>query len=132
MRSSSNKLPLAVLGLLLAGCAGSTPPLPPDTTSVNRTRSVTLADFSPEDQAMSCTSIAAERDKIAADLRAANARIEGNRARDQTALYFGGVLAAPFIANTNDPERAAVSDLYRRQDTLIKLAAVKACPAAAT
>lgn len=123
--------------LLLAGCVGDAPALPPDTTSVNHTQKLTLADFSKDDAAMSCEAIAAERQKIDATMNADNGRIEGNRGRDQGVMYAAGLFgvvgfaaAAPFVANTNDPERNDIAHLYQRQDTLIKLAAVKHCPAA--
>lgn len=129
MRSFSSSGPaLCALALIaLAGCVGSAPPLPPDTTSINRTRTMTLSDFSATDAAMSCADIAAERETNTGAIKAANERIEGNRGRDQALIYVS-VLTAPFIANDNDPERKEIAQRYQRQDTLIKLATVKACP----
>jgi hypothetical protein len=126
--SPSSRQALSALALLLlAGCVGSAPPLPPDTTSVNRTRALALSDFAAADAAMSCDAIAGERAANSAAMKAANERIEGNRVRDQ-ALVYATVLSAPFIANDNDPERKEIAERYQRQDTLIKLAAVKGCP----
>ena len=118
----------ALLGL--AGCVGTASPLPPDTTSVYRAWSLTLADFTPTDAALSCADIEAQRQALAATMRDANGRIEANRGRDQAAVHFAVVLAAPFIADSNDPERRQIQELYSRQDTLIQLAAVKGCSAA--
>lgn len=61
-----------IVGVVLAGCASDAPPLPPDTTSVNRTHNLTIADFTPQARAMSCDDIAGERRKIAEAMQAAN------------------------------------------------------------
>lgn len=123
--------------LLTAGCVGDAPALPPDTTSVNHTHELSFADFTKEDAAMSCDAIEEERQKNAATMKTDNGHIDDNRGRDQGVMFAGSLLGvvglaatAPFVANTNDPERSDIARLYQRQDTLIKLAAVKHCPAA--
>jgi hypothetical protein len=118
------------LGLLaLAGCAAPPPPLPPDTTSVNRMRSLSASDFSAGDIAMSCGDINAERLTNAAAMKAANDRIEGNRTQNQIAGYLGGMLLLPYLATEgNYAEKAEITQLYQRHDTLIELATLKHCP----
>jgi hypothetical protein len=128
---SSNSRTLAVgVALLLSGCAGDAPKLPPDTTSVNRSRALTLDDFSEQDRTLNCDQIAGERRQIAEDMQAANGRIEANRTRNQIAGYLGATLVVGWLAtDNNDSEKEQIAKLYERQDTLIKLAGVKNCPA---
>jgi hypothetical protein len=135
LSSSNSRLGALALALLLAGCVGSAPDLPPDTTSLNHTTTLTLADFSESDAALSCAAITAERQKIDASMADANGRIEANRGRDQGVMFAGTMLgvvgtaaAAPFVANTNDSDRSEIAKLYQRRDTLLKLAEVKRCP----
>jgi hypothetical protein len=130
--SSSNgmsRLATAAL-LLLAGCAGSAPSLPPDTTSVNRSRTLTLADFAEADRTLSCDAIGNERRQIADTVAAANARIEANRTKNQVAGYFAGLFIVPAIATEgNYAEKDEIARLSQRKDTLIQLASVKGCTA---
>lgn len=133
MLSFSSKLGSVVLAALLLGCASDAPPLPPDTTSINRTRDLSLQDFTPEAQAMTCDQIAAERRQIATTMQQDNDKIAGNRTRNQTAVgfvAFGGLLAAPALLATDDnpAEKDQITALYKRQDTLIQLSALKHCP----
>ena len=133
VRSSSNNRAgwlSAVAALLIAGCTTSAPPLPPDTTSVNRTHDLTIDDFTPEARAMSCDDISAERSKIADAMQQINASIESHRTRDQIIGYF--TFASLVVVNAVDGDGAGkdhMTQLYQRQDTLIKLAALKHCPA---
>lgn len=118
----------AFLSVVLAGCATSAPPLPPDTTSVNRTQSLTLDSFAKEDAALSCEQIGAERQQIDQSLRDANGRIEGNRTQNQVAGYFGALILVPLVAtDNNDAEKAEITRIYGRRDMLIKLGGVKGC-----
>lgn len=129
--SSSRNRRLAAVGvtvLLVAACASSAPPLPADTTSLNRTQSLSLDAFSKEDAARSCEQIAAERHEVESRMQEDNRRIEGNRTRNQVAGYFGALAVVPLVATEgNEAEREEITRLYGRQDTLIKLAAVKGC-----
>lgn len=125
---------MALILLAMTGCERAPPDLPADTTSVNHTDSITLADFSKADAALSCDQIADERQQIVATMTNDNSRIESNRTRNEDALYVGGLFgavgllaAAPFT-DSNDPERSEITNLYQRRDTLIKLAEVKHCP----
>jgi hypothetical protein len=118
--------------VLLSGCASEAPPLPPDTTSINRTHDLTLEDFTPEARGMNCDQIAEERRQIVAAMQDADDKIAGNRTRNQTAVgfvSFGGLIAAPALLATdsNTNEKDTISALYQRQDTLIKLGALKHC-----
>lgn len=116
--------------LLATGCASSAPPLPDDTTSVNRAQTITLDAFSKEDAGLSCDQIAAERQGIDAQMREANGKIEDNRTQNQVAGYFGSMLLVPLAATEgNQAEKDQIKQLYGRQDTLIKLATVKGCKA---
>lgn len=128
--SSSNRLRrLAIIAPLLSGCATSAPTLPADTTSIDRQSTVALSDFPAKDQAMSCQDIAAERQMIENGKAAANSEIEGNRTRNQVAGYLGGLYVLPLLATENNTaEKDKIAVLYQRQDTLIRLAAVKHCP----
>ena len=120
----------AALGLLLlTGCVGSAPELPPDTTSLNRTKSLSLADFSASDAAMSCDAINAERVANATAIQQANGPIEDNRTRNQVAGYLGALFLVPYLAtDNNNAEKEQIRQLYSRHDTLITLAGVKHCP----
>ncbi len=131
MSSRNRAVGSAFFALLLAGCNTAPPALPPDTTSLNRVRNATLADFPLEDQAMSCDDIAKQRGDIAAAMQADSSAIDANRTRNQIAGYFGALFILPAIAMVpNNTERDDVAKLYGRRDTLIKLSALKNCAVA--
>jgi hypothetical protein len=130
--SPSKILPL-VLAALVAGCSSDAPPLPPDTTSVDRTQQVTLDDFTPAARAMTCDQIAAERATIAADMQRANDQIASDRSRNETAVgivSLTGGLGLPALLATDSDTNAKdqITALYRRQDRLIELGELKHCP----
>lgn len=130
--SPSRLLPL-VLAALVAGCSSDAPPLPPDTTSVDRTQQLSLSDFTPAAQAMTCDQIAVERATIAAEMQSANDQIASNRARNETAVGVAdltGVFGLPALLATDSDTSAKsqIALLYQRQDTLIKLGDLKHCP----
>jgi hypothetical protein len=128
-RSGNKGAAAALLLLALAGCASSAPALPPDTTSLNRTRELDPNRFTPEDLALSCADIADERRDLADDMRYANRRIEVTRDRNQVAGYFGNFYGKPYLAaRGNNAEKAWIAEAYDRQDTLLKLAQLKRCP----
>ena len=130
--SFSARAAAAALALLLAGCQGGAPALPADTTAVNSTRTLSLADFTAEDAVLACDQIQAERRRIAEAMQAANQRVAADRAQNQAAGYFLGVLYfAPYAASqgTTHPQKDEISRLYARQDTLIKLATFRRCAA---
>jgi hypothetical protein len=128
-RNSRRGSVLALGLLVLAGCEAPPPPLPPDTTSVNRTQALTLGDFSASDAAMRCDDITAERRTNAEAMKAANDRIEGNRTQNQVAGYLGALFLVPYLATEgNYAEKDQIIQLYQRHDTLIRLASVKHCP----
>jgi hypothetical protein len=117
--------------LLLVGCATAAPPLPPDTTSINRTRTETIESFSEADRALSCEQIAAEQNAIRDRLAADNRKIEDNRTRNVVAGALGVAVVPllPALATvSNSEEKDDIAAQYRRKDVLIKLAAVKTCP----
>lgn len=128
--NSRNKR-LGLLGLatlLVTGCAAPAPSLPTDTTSVNRTQSITLDAFSADDAAFSCEKIEMERQVIDQQMKAANGEIEGNRKPNQVAGYLGGLFIVPLVATeSNQAEKDQITKLYTRKDTLIKLSAAKSC-----
>lgn len=127
---SSRNSALAVVFLVggLCACAGSAPSLPPDTTSVDRTRTLDLSSFSSTDAALSCEAIAAERQANATALKEANNRIADDRVRDQVVTYFVPI-TGPALDSTHADDRAEVQRLYVRRDTLIQLGNVKKCAA---
>lgn len=132
MRSSSRSSAAAALGLLLAACQAGAPALPPDTTGVTATRTVTLADFSAADAALDCAAIQAQRRQVAETMQAAQARVAADRTANQVGGYFLGVLYfAPYAAarGSTHPQKAELDQLYGRQDTLLKLANFRRCAA---
>lgn len=131
-RSLSSRVKLLALPLLLFGCATAAPPLPSDTTSVSRTRTLTLSDFSSSDATMTCAEITAERRANSIAIEQANGRISEKRSSEQTAGFVAAVTVPPLLlfgplTDTNEASRAEVAQRYARQDTLMKLAAVKQC-----
>lgn len=133
--SPSKLLPL-MLAVLVAGCSSDAPPLPPDTTSIDRTQQLSLSDFTPAAQAMTCDQIAAERASIAADMQQANDKIASDRTRNETAAGIAdltGVFGLPALLATDSDTSAKnqITALYQRQDTLIKLGDLKHCPSPA-
>lgn len=112
----------------LCACAGSAPSLPPDTTSVDRTRTLDLSSFNSNDASLSCAAIADERQTIATAIKETNNRISDDRVRDQVVTYFVPI-TGPVLNSTHEADRAEIKCLYARQDTLIQLGNVKKCPA---
>lgn len=133
MRSfSRNRRRLLAVGAaaLLAACSTDAPPLPADTTSVNRAHDITLADFPPSDQALSCADIADQQRQVAAEMQADTTTIENNRTRNQVAGYLTVWFILPaFAMAPDDTARNDVNRLYGRRDTLLKLAELKGCTA---
>ena len=122
-------LTLPILAVLVS-CASSAPPLPEDTTSSNRQHSLSLSDFASNDAAMDCASIREEQSTNNAKIDQDNDVIKSNRRRNEVAGYFAALTIVPLVATeSNDTERDDITVLQKRQDTLLKLAAVKKCPA---
>ncbi len=106
------------------------PPLPPDTTSVNRVHGVTLQEFSLSDQVLSCDALAQEQKDNSDALAANNATIAGDRTQNEVAAYMSDTILMPvaiFALKPDSSQRYAVTRLYARQDTLASLARVKSC-----
>jgi hypothetical protein len=114
---------------MLAGCATSAPPLPPDTTSVGSSQSLSDKAFSGADLSLSCTDITAQQQQISKTRESAHSEIESNRTQNQVAGYFGAFFVVPLAAaEGNKREREAITQGYQRQDELTQLAALKQCP----
>ncbi|HVZ00507.1 MAG TPA: hypothetical protein VHA35_13450 [Dongiaceae bacterium] len=125
----TNRRRAGVLALLLVGgCAGSAPPLPPDTTGTTSRHRVTAADFSAADAALSCSQIAAERDMLQATIRKANADVAANRESNQAATMVGAFVPLAYIGTEgNYADKDAIKAAYARQDVLDRLAVFKHC-----
>ena len=121
---------LAVTLSLVAGCALSAPPLPTDTTSINRARDLTIDDFTPEARAMNCDEIALERRKTADTMQGVTRTLDESRERNLVITRIGVLVFTPLLlaAENNSAEKDQISKLYERQDMLIKLATLKRCP----
>lgn len=131
MRSSSTRKLLWAAPLLLAACASSAPPLPVDTTAVNRQRDLTEADFTPEALALSCGQIAEEQAQLRDAMAKANQAIADNRTRNQVAGYFAALLIVPIVAvKGNVAERDSIAKAQERRDQLVQLTRFKSCPTA--
>ena len=137
MRSASSsdrapvKLTLLALAFALAaqGCSTSAPSLPPDTTSVNRTRTLSIDEFSAPDRAMSCQQVADEDGKIMHDMTVAESAIKSARVGNQAALYLSSFFLLPALAvRTHESEKDLLQRAPGRRDTLRNLARVKGCP----
>jgi hypothetical protein len=114
---------------LATGCATSAPPLPPDQTSVDHGGQPTLTEFDEHDRALGCADVASEWRTTNDALAANNRVIEGNRAQNQVAGYFGALFIVPAIAtNNNDAEKDEITRVNQRRDTLIRLNTAKHCP----
>ena len=88
-----------------------------------------LAEFDEHDRALSCDNIVSEWRATNDALAANNQVIEGNRAQNQVAGYFGALFIVPAIAtNNNDAEKDQITQVNQRRDTLIRLNAAKRCP----
>jgi len=122
---------LAVALSLVAGCALSAPPLPTDTTSINRARDLTIDDFTPEARAMNCDEIALERRKTADRMQAVTRTLDESREHNLVITRIGVLVFTPLLlaAENNSAEKDQILKLYERQDMLIKLATLKRCPA---
>ncbi|HLO78868.1 MAG TPA: hypothetical protein VK196_20615 [Magnetospirillum sp.] len=127
MRSATSAKALAlILALAGAACSTAAPPLPTDTTGVNRTTTLSLKDFAAEDAALPCETIARERADLRQRVAEANGTIEENRRLNQTALFLGGALALP-VVSMNGAEKDFMVRAQNRLDVLSKLSAVKGC-----
>lgn len=122
-----------LIAALLAGCATAAPPLPFDTTGVNSRVSLQARDFAPGDLARDCDQLRAEYAANTATQRQDTQAIEGNRTRDQAAMFVsvaGPALLAPLALGATEPntaERQQFTQLTLRNDTLRQVASFKGC-----
>lgn len=132
MRSSSLNKQWAAGALALAvacgGCSTGAPPLPVDTTGVNRTTELKAADFSAEDRALSCEAILKERTGLRQAMEQANADIRVNGQNNQYATFFSAfLLPAILAAKSNEEEKNILVLAQARIDTLNQLHVFKKC-----
>ena len=123
--------PLAIfVAAALGACSTDAPPLPPDTTAINRVRTVEASEFAAADLALSCEEIARQRDEIGEAIRIAHARVAANSENNQVASYLGGVLFAPLLLATegNYEDKDVIRNGHAKRDMLLRLAAFKNCP----
>ena len=113
--------------VLVSACARSAAPLPKDYGSVNA-EVPKASEFTAEDQALSCTQIAAEIIRLEGQNRRAEAVIKGDRSQNQTAGYLAALFLVPIVAvDTNEEQVALLNQNQRRQDDLRRLKRAKAC-----
>lgn len=132
MRSSSlNKVWTAgalALAVACGGCSTGAPPLPADTTGLNRTTELKASDFPAEDRALSCEAIQKERTGLRQAMEQANSDIRANSQSNQYATYFSAfLLPTIFAAKTNEEEKNVLVRAQARIDTLNQLHAFKNC-----
>lgn len=121
---------VGAIALVIAcgGCSTGAPPLPPDTTAVNRAAELKESDFSAEDGALSCTAIEKERINLRQAMEQANADIRSNSQSNQVAAYFSGfVLPVIMVAKTNEEEKNLLVRAQTRIDVLNKVYVFKKC-----
>lgn len=113
--------------MLVSACARSAAPLPEDYGSVNAPKPQT-SEFPTNDQALSCTEVAAEIIKLEGQNRRAEEVIKSDRTQNQTAGYFAALFLVPIVAvDTNEEQVALLNKNQRRQDDLRRLKRAKAC-----
>ena len=124
MRSASCRN-LAGLALLLGGCAGTPPPLPPPRDAA--------ASVAPRDPAR-CAAIIGELAGLDARMQALAERIAADRTRDQAAGYAAAVSSVLFppallilAADTNVEQRIEANRLYEARDAVLGRAAQDGC-----
>lgn len=132
MRSASFNRWCAVgtIALVMAcgGCSTSAPPLPADTTALNRKAELKVSDFSAEDAALSCNVIESERVGLRQAMEQANADIRSNRSSNQTAVYFSAFFLPALVATkANEEEKNLLVRAQARIDILNKLHIFNKC-----
>ena len=112
-----------------AACSAAPPNLPADTTGMTRTRTLSLQDFNPADQSLSCSDIQGERGRLRQAMVQADNAVRESRSGNQAALFLVGVLALP-VVDYNQDDKALMEKARLRLDTLAQLSAVRKCPRA--
>jgi hypothetical protein len=125
----TNKTFVILVAAALCGCAMNAPALPPDTTGSTSTRHLTAQDFSPADNALSCTQIGDQRGALQSGIDKANANIAANRHDNQVAGYFGAAFFPPALLATegNYSDKDVIKAAYQRMDVLNQLSVLKSC-----
>jgi hypothetical protein len=115
--------------LVVAACNRPAAELPPDYGSVQARQTASLAEFSADEQKLSCPEVDDRRRAVKAEADALTAKITSNRGNNQTAGYIGGVLFPPvlFALELNEGEKKSLDSLQARDDHLIKLKSLKRC-----
>jgi len=96
---------------------------------VTSQHTLSAADFSSADLALSCNEISDERAAQKAKIQQANANINANRQNNEVAGAIGSLVFAPAYLATegNYADKDAVKAAYARQDVLDRLAHFKSC-----
>lgn len=128
----SNRLIIVGLVLVLAACNRPAADLPPDYGSVTARNTVSLAEFSAADQALSCPDVDRARVALKGEADELTKKIMSHRSNNQTAGYIGGALFLPvlFALELSAEDKASLDRIQGRDDTLLKLKSVKRCPRA--
>ncbi len=122
----------ALVAFLLAGCAGSAPPLPKDYGSVDAAKP-SLSQFDAEVRQLTCEEIDAELETLHMQETLINQEIAGERGGNQAIGFVAG-LAFPVLlplfaaADFHGDEKDALELLNKRRDTLLTLEVAKDCP----
>ena len=127
---TKNFLLLMTVACFIAGCAIGARNLPPDYSSIDAKKRLSVDDFDAAAIELTCSQIDEELKILESDYALQAQDIKGKRRQNQAALYLGGVFFLPaLLATDNSYEaKAKIENINRAKDQLYKLRAFKKCP----
>lgn len=127
----TNKLLLLVMVAgFIAGCATGARNLPPDYSSIDAKKRLSVNDFDAAAVELTCSQIDEELKILESDYALQVQDIKGKRDQNQVAGYIGAVFFLPALLATDNSAEAKVKieNINRAKDQLYKLRAFKKCP----
>lgn len=125
----SSKLSVAIMTLMLAGCARAAPDLPKSMHSNDDAKQNAIEQLGATERKMSCEEIDLELAAIRGETEEIEKTVQERRGDNQAAVYFGGFFFPAYLAaDDNAEEMKALDENQKRKDRFIALKSAKRCP----
>lgn len=121
---------LVVVAGLIGGCATDARNLPPDYSSVDAKKRLSVDDFDAAAAKLTCSQIDEELKILESDYALQEQDIKGKRVQNQAGFYIGAVFFLPALIVTDSSTEAKekIENINRAKDQLYKLRVFKKCP----